>query len=307
MDMNQVHDVTDRALRVFHAAARTGSFTGAARILGVGQPAVSHAMRKLERDLSDPLFERNPTGVSLTPAGRQLFDAVDEAFGVIDEAVEVARRGSGVPATVTLSVSTSLATYWLLPRLALFKRAHDGIDLRVITSDDDRGPARETADLWIPLGPEQWPDDRAWAFATEELFPVAAPGLAAEVGELPPCRMLEAPLLHLEERYEPRFDWYRWFEEMCCPVDARLPGARSNDYSLIVHAALEGQGVAIGWRHIVRPLLAEGRLVRVGSASVVTDSPFRLLARSPRLSAEVAALRDWLVAESDRTDTAGVA
>ena len=108
-------------------------------------------------------------------------------------------------------------------------------------------------------------------------------------------RLLAGPLLHLEERYAPRFDWTRWFRHVGVDVVGELPGNRSNDYSLILQAALEGQGVALGWHHIVADLLTAGRLVEVGP-SVRTEQPFPILSRKrPALGADASALRDWLI------------
>ncbi len=288
----------DRALRTFHAAAEGGSFTAAARALGVGQPAVSHAVRKLEEHLGARLFDRTRDGVGLTSHGQALYDELDGPLRRIDAALARTREAAAGATTVSLSVSTSLATYWLLPRLPRFKQDHPETDLRVITADEDRPT---DADLWIPLGSGPWPEGRSWHFADEELFPVAAPALAAGLtGD--PCALVAAPLLHLEERYSPRFDWRSWFDHLGCPVDGDLPGARSNDYSLIVHAALEGQGVAIGWRHIVQPLLDAGRLERIGTASVRTERPFRVVASSAEPAAAARALRDWLIGEASSSE-----
>ena len=72
-----------------------------------------------------------------------------------------------------------------------------------------------------------------------------------------------------------------------------------NDYSIVLQAALEGQGVALGWRHIVEPLINHGRLVRPLTQSVTTDQPMYIIAsRAGRARADVMALKDWLVQEA---------
>ena len=276
------------------AVASAGSFTGAALALGLGQSAVSHAVARLERSLGVELFERRRDGVVPTAAGQALVDRVTPALAEIDAAVDAAMQ-SPADGTVTLSVSTSLAAYWLTPRLPEFKLAHPDIELRVLTTDTDREVGRDDADLWIPLGPVDDPSLDSVPFCAERLIPVAAPELAASLEASDPVSLRAAPLLHLEERYRSRFDWQRWFEHHGIGVEGGLPGDRSNDYSLVLLGALAGTGVALGWEHIVRELLDEGRLVAVGPA-VETGVAFPLLARRHRPLAPAAqTLRAWLL------------
>jgi DNA-binding transcriptional LysR family regulator len=208
---------------------------------------------------------------------------------------------AGKTRPVTLSVSTSLATYWLAPRLPEFKLAHPDVQLRVITTDSDAGVGRDDADLWIPLGPIDDHRLDSVDFCTEELIPVAAPALASTIdGAAGPAALLDQPLLHLEERYVPRYDWARWFANFGIETATTLSGVRSNDYSLILHAALSGNGLALGWRHIVDALLVDGSLVAVGP-TVETGSSFPLLRRADRpLALGTAALHSWLLSENGR-------
>lgn len=291
--------VSDRWLRTFVAVAESGSFTAAGRRLGVGQPAVSHAVSRLEAALGVRLLERSTQGVSLTPAGRFLHERLSPALTAVDSAVR-AVSASGVSDVVTLSVSTSLANFWLLPRLPDFKRRHPDIELRVITTDSDDGVGLDDADLWIPLGLDHPQHLEATPFRAERIVPVAAPALAGELteaGPLLPGELLSAPLLHLEERYSPRYEWSRWFADNGVDAPASLPGYRSNDYSLVLQAALDGQGVALGWEHIVTRLLEDCRLVALAEP-VETGQPFPILTRPPAgptgHRANLISLRQWL-------------
>jgi len=285
--------VSDAWLRSFIAAADAGSFTAAARKLGVGQPAISHAVARLERDLDVGLFDRSGQRIALTSAGRLLYERCAVAFADVDQALAAARpqTSSGM---VTLSVSTSLASYWLLPRLAEFKRLHPDIDLRLLTTDTDDLVGLDDADLWIPLGAIERSDLQADVFRVEAVIPVAAPALAAEIEFKDPADLATAPLLHLEERYSSRYDWWRWFADHDVTAPTTLGGYRSNDYSLVLQAALDGQGVALGWQHIVGDLIADERLVALAEP-VETDNPFEILRRrGHEARADVNKLRTWL-------------
>ena len=280
--------IGDRGLRIFVAAVDLGSLTRAAERFGIGQPAASHAIRRLESGVGVTLLERTSRGVSPTPAGLELHRRLSPAYAEIDDAVAELRPEELGP--VAVSVSTSLATWWLLPRLADFKRDHPDVALRLVTADTDGEVSPADVDLWIPLGIA---DDTATFLSDEELVPVAHPELADRIDRQ---RLDLAPLLHLEERYRARFDWNRWFDHHDMTVESQLPGDRSTDYSLVVQAALDGQGVALGWRHIVADLLADGRLVALGEG-VVTEHPFRIVTTSRRPNDPgVVAFRDWLVA-----------
>lgn len=288
--------VSDRNLRAFVEAARFGNLTRAAQHLGLGQPAVSHAISRLEAGMGVRLLERSRTGVVPTPIGAELLGTVEAAYRSIDAAVRWAMTPQN-EGDVGISVSTSLASWWLLPRLPEFKRNHPEVSLRLVTADADESVDPDSVDLWIPLGPVHRPDLVATPLCTEAIVPVAAPELARHYPRpRTPAQLLDAPLLHLEERYVPRYDWIRWFAHHNVTAPTRLPGDRSNDYSLVLQAALDGQGVALGWMHIVADLIADGRLVPL-SPPVVTQQPFTILHHASRpLSPGAEALRQWLIA-----------
>ena len=288
--------VTDRSLRAVVAVVEAGSFTGAALTLGIGQSAVSHAVARLEQALGVALFIRKRDGVEPTTVGAALAARAAPALRELDAAVSAAAQPLGGGA-VTISVSTSLAAYWLTPRLPEFKQAHPDVELRVLTTDTDTGVGRDGADLWIPLGPVDDPALDSVPFCAERLIPVAAPGLAAAIDIADPAALLDSPLLHLEERYVPRFDWPRWFRHHGVAVDGDVPGDRSNDYSLVLLRS-PGPVWRSGGKHIVRELLGQGRLVAVGPV-VETGIHFPLLSRHGRpLSPAAETLRTWILANA---------
>lgn len=286
-------------LVTFEAAARTGSFTRAAEELAISQPAVSHAMRGLESELGLSLFERRHKGVDLTPAGQYLLEQASLGLTLIDQALrELRNRTRGQQ--VTLAVSTATATWWLMPRIARFKQLHPQVELRCITTDVDLNLEREQIDLAITLGSGEFLGHERWHFVDEEVFPVCSPSyLARHPGLSEPAALTQADLLHLEERYRPRLDWPGWLAH--CGLTLPLGGKlfTFNDYSIVLQAALEGQGVALGWRHIVAPLIEQGRLVVPLRQAVTTDQPIYIVAPAGRALRPAASdLRDWLIAEA---------
>ena len=290
---------TINSLIAFEAAARTGSFTRAAQELAISQPAVSHAMRLLEAELGVALFERRHKGVETTGAGRYLLEQVGLGLALIDQGLREVRTMNQAH-QVTLAVSTATATWWLLPRIARFKQEHPEVELRCITTDTDLDLDRERIDLAITLGAGASAGQERWHFVDEEVFPVCSPAYLQRVGPLTDLGALSrTTLLHLEERYKPRLDWPGWLARFGVTLAGGTKQFSFNDYSVVLQAALEGQGVALGWRHIVAPLLAQGLLARPLAQSVTTDQPMYIVAsKSGVLRPDAMHLRDWLIAEA---------
>jgi LysR family glycine cleavage system transcriptional activator len=287
-------------LITFEAAARTGSFTRAAEELAISQPAVSHAMRALEAELGVDLFERRHKGVQTTDAGRHLLEQLTQGLTLIDQALRDL-RGMTTGHQVTLAVSTATATWWLLPRIARFKQLHPDIALRCITTDTDLDLEREHIDLAITLGNGDFGQYQCWHFVDEEIFPVCSAAFVQRSGPLRDLSALtRATLLHLEERYRPRLDWQGWLARFGVKLGRGNKVFRFNDYSIVLQAAIEGQGVALGWRHLVAPLIAQGLLVRPFAQSVTTDQPIQIVASGKgSLRGDVVYLRDWLIGEAN--------
>lgn len=125
-------------LKTFHAAAESGSLTGAAERLSISQSAVSRQITALEDSLDTPLFHRHARGLTLTEQGRILFLA----------ARDIAHRTALAQATVLnsrnkpqgkLRVSTpiSLGSNWLTSVLPEFLAAYPEIDVEIVLEDDE--------------------------------------------------------------------------------------------------------------------------------------------------------------------------
>jgi len=120
-------------LRAFEAAARLGSFTSAAAELHVTQAAISRSVKALESQLGVPLFGRSANQLALTREGRELLPALSSAFGLMGKAVARVRAAHDAP-LLTVGVWPTFAIRWLIPRLARFRRHHQGIELHTTTA-----------------------------------------------------------------------------------------------------------------------------------------------------------------------------
>lgn len=283
-------------LLVFEAAARHQSFTLAARELNVSQPAVSLAIRQLETALGVRLFERGHRSVVLTRAGATLFQEVSLGFGRILETAKLLQREMR-QSHVTLSASTAFANYWMVPRLSDFRARHPEIDLRLQTTDKDLDLAEEGVSLGIRRGDGTWRGYDCLLIANEELFPVASPAVAEAVADANALEALaRARLIHLEEPYRPRPAWADWFSGLGGRLRDDGKGLRLNDYALVIQAAMAGEGIALGWAHIVERLLEQRLLVRVGERRWRSKSGFYLIwSNRTELSEQAEAVKGWII------------
>jgi DNA-binding transcriptional LysR family regulator len=285
------------ALVVFEAAGRLLSFTAAGAELGMTQAAVSYAVRGLERHLGVALFHRGHRAVALTESGARFLADVSLGLGLIRRAAEAVRvpdRGGHV----TLSCSTAFASFWMLPRLQTFRDALPGVELRLQTTFRDLDIAAEGIPLAIRGGdPADWPGCGAGQLAAEEIWAVAAPSYLARAG-MPstPADLRRHRLIHLEEPHRPAATWADWLADAAVP--GPVPeGFRFNDYALLIQAVLEGQGVALGWRHLIERLVASGLLVRLTGHAMRTGRDFHVVWPDGRtLSPAALRVRDWLLA-----------
>src|SRR3712207_3939019 len=142
-------------LLAFEAAARHKSFGSAAAALGTSQPAVSQRIAHLEASLQVSLFKRLPRGVQLTPEGVVLLEGLHEGLGLIENAVEEARRQGG--GTLSVATDFGFAAFWLVPRLPSLRDAAPELDVRVVTSQTELDIQHEPIDVAVVFGSGQWP------------------------------------------------------------------------------------------------------------------------------------------------------
>jgi DNA-binding transcriptional LysR family regulator len=286
------------SLIVFESAGRHLSFTAAARELGMSQAAVSYAVRALEGHLGVALFQRRHRAVALTEAGARFHADVALGLGHIRRSAADMRSFAG-GGHVTLAASTAFASFWMLPRLQRFRDDLPGIELRIQTGARDLDIAAEGIPLAIRGGePATWPGYAAARLADEEIWAVAGPSYVARHGAPQvPAALIPHQLIHLEEPYREAATWPDWFHSAGIAPGALPRGLRVNDYALVIQAVMEGQGIALGWKHLVERLVAAGLLMRLTGHAMRTGSAFHVVWAADRpLPPAAARARDWLLA-----------
>ncbi|MDX3925631.1 MAG: LysR substrate-binding domain-containing protein [Shinella sp.] len=287
------------SLVIFEAAGRHQNFTRAANELGMTQAAVSYAVRNLEEQLGVPLFHRVHRAVELTEAGERFHADVTLGLSRIQKSAEDI-RAKGREVNITLAASTAFASMWMLPRLAKLREDLPEIDLRIQTSVRDLDLDEEPIPLGIRGGdPAQWPRYHAALLAPEVINAVASPAFIETHG-MPECPedLLRLPLIHLEEPVRQACDWPEWFASAGLRYPDRSRRLAINDYVLVIQAVLAGEGVALGWTHLIDAQVKSGALVPVGGHVLVTGTAFHVVwPRSRELNAPARRVRDWLLEE----------
>lgn len=166
-------------LRVFARVAQEGGFTRAAQSLRLSQPAVSKAVRELERQTGVPLLERAGRATRLTAAGEALYARARELFAVEQSAEEELHALRGLSGGVLrVGASTTVATYLLFPYLARFRQANPRVELRV-SSANTRAIARalleRRLDIALVEGPVRHPRIEVVPWRDDELVVICPP------------------------------------------------------------------------------------------------------------------------------------
>jgi len=307
-------------LPAFEAAARFGSFSKAAQHLGSSQPAISQQIRQLEAAMGQKLFQRKPLGVGLTPAGEELLQAVRTGFTALRQAMANLRQPMH-RAELTVATDFAFAAYWLLPRLAVFKHRMPEVDVRILTAqhvDDLGGAAADVAVLFgkgpAHRGTASHPGRKMHPLFAETVYPVCAPAYPRGSRQGRPDWLAEATLLNLDDmagypqnlpaasnrRAERWFNWGDWLQDADVTKPMRGPQLHFNNYTLLLQAAIAGQGIALGWAPLVEPLIASGQLQQA-HRHVCRSSRGYFLSRTDRhqTSPVVDDFVAWLQAEAN--------
>lgn len=239
------------------------------------------------------LLERHAAGVSLTERGRRLFQGTEPAFELLESTMaDVSRRARRH--SLAVSLPTALATRWLVPRLADFKRRHPDIALFLDTTDDLIDFENTEIDVAIRFARPQVGGCHMTKIMDESLVAVVSPQLMAHVKETKTKPSLnDFPIL--EDTFDSR--WEEWIAlSQQSASRPELNFIKFTDSAVLAAAAVNGQGVALIRKVMVKDDLAQGRLVLFNGVEVRLERQLLFLCReSERLTPEISALRRWIL------------
>lgn len=291
-------------LRAFEAAVRFKSFSKAAEALGVSQSAVSHSIKDLEIIVRKKLFKRTARHTLPTTDALILRDAICNGFETIHSAVAHCQL-TGDKNELVISCFPGFAVKWLFPRLIDFDTRHPTIAVSLTTLGTVREIGEDEADLALHYGSKAYENFCIEPLLEEYLVPVCSPEYLAKS---PPLRSREDLTDHtllcdeVVSIEDIQSLWSYWLEQFKL---SRLPSAKRRTYgqsNMVIQAALEGRGIALGRTSLIVDDLKENKLVvPIGPA---IPSPFRysmVTFDKDRKNEQVVAFKAWIKKEADKT------
>ncbi|WP_144391691.1 transcriptional regulator GcvA [Pleionea sediminis] len=280
------------SLRAFEAAARHLSFTRAADELFVTQAAVSHQIKGLEEFLGVQLFIRKNRKLLLTDQGQEYWPKIRDIFEKLAAATEQL-KAQGAAGALNISVVPTFAIVWLVPRLSRFNSLYPDIEVRLKATDREVDFFQDDIDIAIYYEKGDYPGMYTETLLNEFLTPMCSPALLT--GEKPlsePDDLRHHMLLHDGTTDE----WRKWLKLAGVKgIDLRKGPVFSHS-SMVMQAAIHGQGIALGHNVLAQPEIEAGRLVC--PYDIVLPSDFKYDLVCPEEWAErpkIKAFCDWII------------
>jgi len=253
-------------LNAFAAVVEQGSFVRAAAHLGVTPSALSQTIRQLEERLGVRLLNRTTRSVAPTAVGERLYQrfrpSVEELNAAVAEAVSTRERPAGM---LRINAPRSAAIGLIAPRLGRFHRSNPDVVLDIMVDDRLTDIVAGRYDAGIRLGERLEKDMVAVRLTDEmEMMAVASPDYVARVGTPQTPDDLHAHAC-LNWRWPSDGSLYRWeFEEDGREFEVAVDGPLiANEVEVVLHAALQGIGIAYTSHEWIEGWLQEGILIRV--------------------------------------------
>lgn len=275
----------------FEAAARTGSFTIAARELNLTQGAVSKQVNSLEDQLDVELFKRVRRIVELTDAGQAYAQEISKALQIIRNA-SLNAMTSPLSGMLNLAILPTFGTRWLMPRFPSFLAAHPDITVNFVTKLSPFDFKSENIHAAIHFGSPNWPDTDSTFLMHEEAVPVCSPQFLNENTINTPIDLKDQPLLHLTTRPHA---WEKWLKAEAGEIPTEQ-GMMFEQVSIIAQAAVAGLGAALLPRFLIQSEIDRGELVIIFNKPLDSKSGYYLVTPIDKSNyAPISVFRAWLL------------
>ena len=282
------------ALVTFEAAARLLSFTRAAAELNVTQAAVSRQIRLLESRTDTKLFLRGHRKISLTPEGEVLLQAMSQSLQIITGAL--ADIQSTKDNELVISALVAFSNLWLSPKLPAFQRQHPKLNVRVIATNEYENLAASEIDVSLRFGDGKWKDGEAIFLFQDRVFPAASADYVAKHAPVVEAFDVTAHnLIDSNVKYPGWLGWNDWLKALGYKGSEVKVGTWYSYYNDAVSAALNGQGILLGWNALILDHLHSGRLQKLTNDEVLTEAAhYAVISPSSGNKPSVQAFVSWL-------------
>ncbi|MBD5771017.1 LysR substrate-binding domain-containing protein [Marinomonas colpomeniae] len=287
------------ALKCFEASVRHLSFTKASEELHLTQSAVSRQIRNLEEFLSRDLFIRLNKRLVLTGTGAAYYKEVVPLLDGMENACLRMLHREDEKTTLTISSLPTLASYWLMPRLAEFQISHPQFQIKVRSLDDAAKIDPESIDIILHYGGDHWPRAVSHQLMRENMIAVCSPDLLTRIGgqarsEWKVEDITEFPFLHLSSRINA---WPDWMVAQGLEGGS-FSGTSFAHFHMVLEAAKNGMGIAILPNILAERSLQTGELVAPFGHQITTPHEYLLSYPADKADLEqVIVFRDWLLAK----------
>jgi len=293
-------------LRSFESAARLGSISRAATELNVTQSAISQQVKALEEWTKCSLLHRGRSGSKPTDDGAALALAIAQGLGTISELCSEMQSRKQRNVTIVISTLPGFAVNWLFPRLIRFDQAKPDLQVSIHTNTSGGDLVAGNCDLSIRYGLGSYHGMHVEKLLSETLIPVCAPGLLiAKAGGISAVGDLERHTLLIDDLSDYGGDlptWSFWAERAGVHLPKPRNTRRFGQSNMVVQAAIEGYGVALGRSPLVEAALADGRLVAPLNVKVASPYSYWIVCTKTALQTDrIRQFRDWL-----RHEAAGI-
>lgn len=276
-------------LRAFEASARTGSISKAAEELHVTPTAISRHVKTLEDYLDVSLFNRKPSSLELTPAGRTYALSLGRAFEEISSATKKLKSSSK---ELHLSVRsyTTFMVKWLMPRLAGFQLEHPQVHVQLSTGYERVELERDHVDIWIRYGRGHWPGFTIQPIFNDRIRPFATTAFRKELKQLDDLQ--NYTLLRHSRRAN---DWNDWLEHAGIQMNQSTRTLDFDDLALVFEAVDSGMGIGIAQEEYLKHDQLKGKFYCPFKTVMERDTGYFALA-SPQHDSNpaVGLFLDWL-------------
>lgn len=249
----------------FVIVAKYRSFRQAAEEVGLTPSAVSHSIRQLEERLKVRLFNRTTRSVSLTEAGRKLYEKVAPAFDDISLTLDELNLYRDTPmGIIRLNVVRQGGRLQLAPLIADFTRQYPDIQVEVQMDDRLVDIVKAQLDAGVRLNRVLEKDMKAIPIGPPVRYAVVAtPGYFALHGTpTEPQALTEHHCIQFRYPSGKAFGWY--FEQAECREEVVVKGpVVVDDLDIALDMALNGVGLAYVLREMAESHLKSGKLISV--------------------------------------------
>lgn len=257
-----------KSLVAFEATVRLGSMTAAAAELGTTQPAISQRIRTLEESFGCVLFERNGKLLRPTYEGQQIYSGLASPVSEIKAAVKRMRRHfNKQKPTISIAANFGFCYFWLMPKLPALQGQFPQIQFKIRPVNLDDDPMLQDADIAIQFGSLDGDFRFEKLLIPETVFPVCSPALAEKLGLVQGSVITSIeglPLLHKDNDDSRWLDWNHWCQQAKITPPEEAPVFCFNNYPLLLTAAQDGEGVALGWAGLIEDQIKCGKLIALG-------------------------------------------